>query len=69
LCNDKGSYQPNTEALISQRYPLAYPLTIVYPRDNRRPPVGEKFAEMLKTTEAQRLLAEAGLIPLQPLGE
>lgn len=69
LCNDKGSYQPNTEALITQRYPLAYPLTVVYPRDNRRPPVGEKFAEMLKTTEAQRLLAEAGLIPLQPLGE
>lgn len=69
LCNDKGSYQPNTEALITQRYPLAYPLAVVYPRDNRRPPVGEKFAEILKTTEAQRLLAEAGLIPLQPLGE
>ena len=69
LCNDKGSYHPNTQAFITQKYPLAYPLAVLYPRDNRKEPIGEKFAEILKTNEFQRLLQETGLIPLQPLQE
>ncbi|MFW6358693.1 MAG: substrate-binding domain-containing protein [Chroococcales cyanobacterium] len=64
LCNDKGSYSINREELISQGYPLSYPIAIVYPRDNSREPIGEKFAEVLRTTEAQRLLKETGVIPL-----
>ncbi|MFB8788171.1 MAG: substrate-binding domain-containing protein [Potamolinea sp.] len=67
LCNDKGSYRPNIKAFISQSYPLAYSLAVVYPRDNRREPVGEKFADILRTVEAQRLLSKTGLVPLQPI--
>jgi hypothetical protein len=65
LCNDKGSYAPNTNAFVRQEYPLAYPLAVVYPRDNRQEPVGEKFAEILRTVEVQKILQETGLIPLQ----
>lgn len=67
LCNDKGSYRPNIKAFISQRYPLAYPIAVVYPRDNRRETAGKKFAEILRTLEAQDLLSKTGLVPLQPL--
>ena len=67
LCNDKGSYRPNVEVFKTERYPLAYPLAVVYPRDNSRPPVGAKFAEMLRTQEGQQMLSKTGLIPLQPL--
>ncbi|NES86656.1 MAG: phosphate ABC transporter substrate-binding protein, partial [Moorea sp. SIO2B7] len=67
LCKDKGNYRPNIKAFISERYPLAYPLTVIYPRDNRLEPKGKKFAEILRTKEIQRLLQQTGLIPLQPL--
>lgn len=67
LCNDKGNYVPNKVAFINQSYPLVYPLSVVYLRDNRQEPVGEKFAKILKTTQVQCLLSEAGLIPLQEL--
>ncbi|MBE9126990.1 MULTISPECIES: substrate-binding domain-containing protein [unclassified Coleofasciculus] len=67
LCNAKGSYGPNVKAFVTQTYPLAYPLAVIYPRDNSRPIIGEKFAEILKTLEAQRLLYKSGLVPLQPL--
>lgn len=66
LCDRKGSYFPNDDAIISGKYPLAYPIAIVYPQDNSLPPVGEKFAEMLKTVEGQRLLRETGLVPVTP---
>lgn len=64
LCNDKGSYFPHVELFQTGEYPLAYPLTVVYARDNSRPPVGQKFAELLQTEEMQNLLAKTGLIPL-----
>lgn len=67
LCDKKGSYRPNIEVFQTRRYPLAYPLAVIYPRDNSRPPVGKKFAEILKTEESQQLLSKTGLVPLQSL--
>lgn len=67
LCNAKGSYAPNQEAFIKQRYPLAYSLGVAYLRDNRRPPAGKRFAAMLRTVEGQELLQKTGLIPIEPL--
>jgi hypothetical protein len=69
LCNNKGSYRYNVNAFVRGQYPLAYPVVVVYPRDNSRVPAGLKFAEMLSTVEAQRLLSQTGLIPVQPLPE
>lgn len=65
LCDDKGSYWLNSDEFSSQAYPLGYKLTVVYPKDN--PSAGKKFAELLRTKEAQYLLREAGLVPLQSL--
>ncbi len=67
LCDDKGSYWPDVEAFKSGRYPLVYRLVVVYPRDETRASAGKKFAELLKTDEGQRLLSEAGLVPLRTL--
>jgi hypothetical protein len=67
LCDDKGSYWPDVEAFKSGRYPLTYRLVVVYPKDEMRSAAGKKFAELLKTDEGQRLLSEAGLVPLRIL--
>ncbi|MEL6222358.1 MAG: hypothetical protein AAFR31_06935 [Cyanobacteria bacterium J06627_8] len=67
LCRAKGSYVQNTTVFRNQTYPLAYPIQVVYRRDNRLLPIGSKFAELLKTEESQRLLQHAGLVPLRPL--
>ncbi|AFY32730.1 substrate-binding domain-containing protein [Calothrix sp. PCC 7507] len=67
LCNNKGSYYPNVQLFSTGKYPLAYPITVVYARDNRRSAVGAKFANILQTRESQQLLSKTGLIPLQPL--
>lgn len=64
LCDDKGSYQPHLPVFKSGHYPLAYPLSVIYPRDNSRPPAGQKFAEIMRTQEGQRLLQKTGLVPL-----
>nr|WP_228014703.1 substrate-binding domain-containing protein [Fortiea sp. LEGE XX443] len=64
LCDDKGSYKPNIQVFQTGSYPLSYPLVVLYPGDNSRPPIGQKFAEMLRTTEVQQLLEKAGLVPL-----
>ena len=69
LCNNKGSYYPNLQLFTTGKYPLAYPITVVYARDNRRSAVGSKFANILKTRESQELLSKTGLIPLQPLAK
>jgi ABC-type phosphate transport system substrate-binding protein/serine/threonine protein kinase len=65
LCDKKGSYHANVELFKTGRYPLAYPIAVIYPRDNDRPRIGEKFAEMFKTSEGQRLLVQTGLVPLE----
>ncbi|AFY42110.1 substrate-binding domain-containing protein [Nostoc sp. PCC 7107] len=64
LCDDKGSYKPNIEVFKTRSYPLGYPLVVLYPGDNSRPPIGQKFAEMLRTTEVQQILEKTGLVPL-----
>ncbi|MCC5634792.1 substrate-binding domain-containing protein [Nostoc sp. CHAB 5844] len=64
LCDDKGSYKPNIQVFQTGKYPLSYPLVVLYPGDNSRPPIGQKFAEMLRTAEVQQLLEKAGLVPL-----
>lgn len=67
LCNDKGSYHPSVEKFQTGQYPLAYSLAVVYSFDNSLSPVGQKFAEIMKTEEAQNLLIKTGLVPLQNL--
>lgn len=66
LCN-KSSYVPNSRQFINQSYPLAYPLSVVYLRDNRQEPKGKKFGEVLQSKEVQCLLKHSGLVTLQPL--
>lgn len=63
LCNRKGTYFPNATALRTGEYPLAYGIMVVFPQDNSRIPVGQKFVELLYTLEGQQLLKEAGLVP------
>ncbi len=65
LC-DKN-YHLDVNTFKTGSYPLGYPLDVVYPKDNSRPPAGRKFAEILMTREGQRLLRKAGLVPLQPM--
>lgn len=58
-----------------EKYPLSFTLAILYPvfdennNDlfNNHYHMGEKFAKMMKTEEAQCWLKESQLIPLQPL--
>lgn len=74
LCEDKGRYEPNMDVLqphIGQAlmYPLAYPLAVIYPRDNSRPAIGQAFVELIKTQESQALLSKTGLVPLVPAGD
>ncbi|MEM9542749.1 MAG: substrate-binding domain-containing protein [Cyanobacteria bacterium P01_E01_bin.42] len=67
LCNEKGSYFLNNKVIRENRYPLSYALAVVYPRDNRRMPIGLNFIDALKTIEVQTLLMEAGLVPIEDL--
>lgn len=67
LCDRKGDYHPDVQAFQSGRYPLAYAIAVVYPRDNSRSSIGQKFAELMTTQEGQALLTAAGLIPMQPM--
>lgn len=69
LCSKKGNYFADVDAFRTGRYPLSFAIAVVYPRSNDRPPVGEKFAALLATREGQRLLAQAGLVPLERSGE
>ncbi|MDJ0844290.1 MAG: substrate-binding domain-containing protein [Crocosphaera sp.] len=64
LCNHKGSYGVNTKAVRSQKYPLTYPLSVIYYRDNRRNLVGDQFADVLKTRKGQCLLKIVQLTPI-----
>ena len=66
LCNSKGNYFPNQEAIATRLYPLAYSLAVIYPTDKNLALAGQKFVELLKTDEGQCLLSEAGLVPLYP---
>ncbi|MBD2195865.1 substrate-binding domain-containing protein [Calothrix anomala FACHB-343] len=48
-----------------QRYPLRYPIFVVYPKDKSRQPPGSTFAEILTTRQGQCLLSKVGLVALQ----
>ncbi|MBD2449726.1 substrate-binding domain-containing protein [Nostoc sp. FACHB-152] len=65
ICDKNNRLDVNT--FISGSYPLAYPLIVVYPKDNSLPPAGSKFAEMLTTRQGQCLLDKAGVVPLKPI--
>jgi len=67
LC-DKSN-RLDVQTFVAGSYPLGYPLFVVYPKDNRLPPAGRKFAELLTTHQGQCLLSKAGLVPLQPVPE
>ena len=67
LCDHKGSYQPNADALRNNTYPLAYPLAVIYPFDNRRSPIGKKLAELLLTQESQTYLQSIGMVSAYPV--
>ena len=36
LCDDKSLYQPNFQAFRRNKYPLAFPIAVVFPRDNSK---------------------------------
>ncbi|WP_008309745.1 substrate-binding domain-containing protein [Leptolyngbya sp. PCC 6406] len=64
LCNRKGQYFPDLDALKTGAYPLSYPIAVIYPLDNRRPPFGQKFAELMLTDEGQQFLWQKGFVPV-----
>jgi hypothetical protein len=64
LCDRKGAYAPDPNRFTTGAYELSYPLWVVYPRDNRRSQMGQKFVELMRTVEGQQLLRAAGLVPL-----
>ncbi len=67
LCDRKGSYFPNAEALREGTYPLSYPLAVVYPFDNTRSDIGKRVAGLLLTQESQRYLQALGMVTAYPL--
>ena len=83
LCDDKGNYGPKQSLFVSPSfssnpsvhssntpiYPLAYPLAVLYRRDNSRLPIGPTFVQMMTTDEGQGLLQKTGLIPLESASE
>jgi hypothetical protein len=66
LCSTKGVYRLDPTLLSTATYPLAYPLAVVYRRDNRLPPVGAKFAALLLTEAGQTYLQQINLTPVLP---
>jgi hypothetical protein len=66
LCRTKGVYQIDPAVLSQTDYPLAYPVAVVYRRDNRLPPIGPKFAEIMLTEEGQAYLRQVHLSPVRP---
>lgn len=72
---DKEKLFIDEEIFRQEKYPLSFTLAIIYSvieennNDffNNHYHIGEKFAKIMKTEEAQCWLKEAQLIPLQPL--
>ncbi|MDF5718813.1 MAG: substrate-binding domain-containing protein [Rhizonema sp. NSF051] len=63
ICDKRNLLDVGT--FVNKRYPLGYPLFVIYRKDNSVMPAAYKFAEILKTREGQCLLSKAGLVPLQ----
>lgn len=70
LCDRKGAFAPDPDRFhmgsYLPNYPISYPIVVIYPRNNRRSAIGKKFVELMRTTEGQKLLRAAGLVPLSP---
>jgi ABC-type phosphate transport system substrate-binding protein/serine/threonine protein kinase len=71
---DKEKLRINQNLIRRGEYPLSFTLSILYPVTatendifDPRYHIGEKFAKIMMTEEAQCWLQEAQLIPLQPL--
>ncbi|MBW4698634.1 MAG: hypothetical protein KME03_12205 [Aphanocapsa lilacina HA4352-LM1] len=58
------AFRLDAGAFTQRRYPLGFPLAVVYPRDNSRPTSGLKFAELLTTRQGQQYLEKLGVVPL-----
>ena len=67
LCGDKGDYTPRQSLFVKQIYPLAYPLVVLYRRDNSHLPIGSTFVQMMTTDEGQQMLSKTGLVPLRDI--
>lgn len=65
LCDRKGSYAPDAKLFLQGRYPLIYPLSVIYTAQGEQ--AAQAFIAALKTDEGQCLLAEAGLVPIEPV--
>jgi len=65
LCNDKGSYYPNSHVFANKVYPLTYAVAVVYPnrlQNSQSSLAASNFVKLLRTDEGQDLLREAGLV-------
>ncbi|MCG8368444.1 MAG: hypothetical protein MJA27_34555 [Pseudanabaenales cyanobacterium] len=65
LCGDKGNYRPKQSLFANQTYPLAYPIVVLYRRDNSRLSIAPTFVQMMTTDEGQQMLSKTGLVPLR----
>lgn len=54
----------NTEALRNAHYPLTHYLYVVYIENDERSQIGRAYANFLLTPQGQKLIAQAGFIPL-----
>jgi Protein kinase domain/PBP superfamily domain len=68
LCDDKGGYWLNSDVFTqSNPYPLKYDLAVIYLKGSNSASPGKKFVDLWRTIEGQKLLDDAGLVPLLPL--
>lgn len=65
LCNRKGSYMPDARLFQEERYPLIYPLSVIYTAQGQS--AAQAFINALKTDAGQCLLSEAGLVPIRSI--
>ena len=65
LCDLKGSYAPDANLFAKGRYPLIYPLSVIYTSQGEE--AAQAFIQALQTDEGQCLLTEAGLVAIRPI--
>lgn len=65
LCDLKGGYAPDDDLFTKGRYPLIYPLSVIYMPQKEQ--TAQAFIQALQTDEGQCLLTEAGLVPIRSI--